>query len=48
MVILIIIHITNAKGGLFVCWCALPIKAKDIIVFRFIIEYSSSLMDFGP
>jgi hypothetical protein len=33
-------------------WCvhfllALPTKAKDIAVFRFIIEYSS-LRDFGP
>jgi hypothetical protein len=26
---------------------ALPLVGKDV-VFRFIIEYSSSLMDFGP
>jgi hypothetical protein len=45
MVILIIIHITNAEGGLFVCLFGLPYQGKDI-VFRFIIEYSS-LMDFG-
>jgi hypothetical protein len=27
---------------------ALPTKAKKDIVFRFIIAYSSGLMDFGP
>jgi hypothetical protein len=27
---------------------ALPTKARKDIVFRFIIEYYSSLMDFGP
>ncbi len=46
MVILIIIHITNAKGALFVClFVGLPYQGTDI-VFRFIIEYSS--LDFGP
>jgi hypothetical protein len=27
---------------------ALPTKGKDIVVFRFIIEYYCSLRDFGP
>jgi hypothetical protein len=46
VILIIIIHITIAQGGLFVCLLACPTKGKDI-VFRFIIEYSSS-RDFGP
>jgi hypothetical protein len=36
---------TLSKIG--VCLLALPTKGKDIVVFRFIIEYSS-FRDFGP
>jgi hypothetical protein len=33
---------------LLVHFVGLAYKGKDIIVFRFIIEYSSRLRDFGP